>query len=85
MLALQTDLTHDTAGDVLAQAIDRIDAGETQIDCAGLTHFDSSALAVLLALRRHASRRGATLAFTNLPAGLASLALVYGVDHLLSS
>ncbi|MDR3398680.1 lipid asymmetry maintenance protein MlaB [Pandoraea sp.] len=85
MLALQTDLTHDTAGDVLAQAIDRIDAGETQIDCAGLKHFDSSALAVLLALRRHAVRRGATLAFTNLPTGLASLALVYGVDHLLSS
>lgn len=85
MLALQPELTHDTAGDVLAQAIDRIDGGETHVDCAGLTHFDSSALAVLLALRRHAGRRGVTLAFTNLPNGLASLALVYGVDHLLSS
>ncbi|AJC20208.1 STAS domain-containing protein [Pandoraea pulmonicola] len=85
MLALQTDLTHDTAGDVLAQVIDRIDAGETHVDCAGLKHFDSSAIAVLLALRRHASQRGKTLVFTNLPTGLASLALVYGVDHLLSS
>ncbi|GAB3630106.1 STAS domain-containing protein [Pandoraea terrae] len=84
MLALQTELTVDTAGAVLSDAIGRIDAGETQVDCAGLTHFDSSALAVLLALRRHAGRRGVPLAFTNMPNGLASLATVYGVDHLLA-
>lgn len=50
------------------------------IDLAGLTVFDSSALAVLAALRREA---GATLRFANPHAKLRQLAALYGVDALL--
>lgn len=50
------------------------------IDLAGLTAFDSSALAVLAALRREA---GGTLHFANPHANLRQLAALYGVDALL--
>ena len=50
------------------------------IDLAGLTVFDSAALAVLAALRRDA---GGPLRFANPPANLRKLAALYGVDALL--
>ena len=62
----------------------RIAAGATEVDCAPLTQFDSSALAVLLAWQRAAAARGAALEIVNLPSGLASLAQAYGVDTLLT-
>lgn len=55
-------------------------AGGTELDLAPLARFDSSALAVLIALRRHA---GQALAFRNPPANLRTLASLYGVDTLL--
>jgi phospholipid transport system transporter-binding protein len=78
-------LTHASAKAALAAGLERIAGGATGVDCAPLTQFDSSALAVLLAWQRAAPNRGATLAIVNLPAGLASLAQAYGVDTLLSS
>ena len=51
-------------------------------DLAGLAHADSAALAVLLALKRHAAGQGAPLAFASVPDSLVSLARVYGVDAL---
>jgi ABC-type transporter Mla MlaB component len=50
------------------------------IDLAGLTVFDSAALAVLAALRRDL---GGSLRFANPPANLRKLAALYGVDALL--
>jgi len=50
------------------------------IDLAGLTVFDSAALAVLAALRRDA---GGPLRFANPPANLRKLAALYGVEALL--
>lgn len=50
------------------------------IDLAGLTVFDSAALAVLAALRREAA---GPLHFANPPANLRKLAALYGVDALL--
>ncbi|MEI6548241.1 MAG: STAS domain-containing protein [Burkholderiales bacterium] len=50
------------------------------IDLAGLTVFDSAALAVLAALRREAA---GPLRFANPPANLRKLAALYGVDTLL--
>ena len=55
------------------------------IDLAGLSHADSAALAVLLALKRRAAAERRTLAFTSMPATLDSLARVYGIDDLLAS
>ena len=50
------------------------------IDLAGLAAFDSSALAVLAALRREA---GGSLRFANPHPNLRQLATLYGVDALL--
>ena len=77
-------LTHESAKATLAAGLQRIAAGAGGVDCAPLTQFDSSALAVFLAWQRAASARGGALAIVNLPTGLASLAQAYGVDTLLS-
>jgi phospholipid transport system transporter-binding protein len=52
------------------------------VDLAGLTHADSAALPVLLAIKRRAEGEGASLAFASVPDALVSLARVYGVDAL---
>ncbi|KND54667.1 Anti-anti-sigma regulatory factor (antagonist of anti-sigma factor) [Candidatus Paraburkholderia kirkii] len=77
-------LTHESARAALEAGLSRIAAGATEVDCAPLTQFDSSALTVLLAWERAASARGASLNIVNLPSGLVSLARAYGVDTLLS-
>jgi phospholipid transport system transporter-binding protein len=77
-------LTHESAKAALDAGLSRIAKGATEVDCAPLTQFDSSALAVLLAWQRAASARGAQLDVVNLPSGLESLARAYGVDTLLS-
>jgi ABC-type transporter Mla MlaB component len=64
----------------LAQARGALGSATVSIDLAGLTVFDSSALAVLAALRREA---GGTLHFANPHANLRQLAALYGVDALL--
>ena len=64
----------------LAQARGALGSATASIDLAGLTVFDSSALAVLAALRREA---GGTLHFANPHANLRQLAALYGVDALL--
>lgn len=78
-------LTHASANAALAAGLERIAAGATRVDCAPLTQFDSSALAVLIAWQRAARARGQSLDVVNLPASLASLARAYGVDPLLNS
>ncbi|HEY3600303.1 MAG TPA: STAS domain-containing protein [Paraburkholderia sp.] len=80
-----TTLTHASARAALAAGLERIASGANVADCAALTQFDSSALAVLLAWQRAVHARGATLGIVNLPVGLASLAQAYGVDTLLSA
>jgi phospholipid transport system transporter-binding protein len=58
-------------------------AGE--IDLSGVDAVDSSAVAVLVALKRRASAAGRPLAFTHVPAALTALADVYGVEDMLVS
>lgn len=53
------------------------------VDLRGLTQADSSALAVLLALKRRATRENRRLVVDGVPATLLSLATVYGVVDLL--
>jgi phospholipid transport system transporter-binding protein len=77
-------LTHESAKAALEAGLSRIAAGATEVDCAPLTQFDSSALAVLLAWQRAAASRHAELGIVNVPSGLASLAQAYGVDTLLT-
>ncbi|QSN60994.1 lipid asymmetry maintenance protein MlaB [Caballeronia sp. M1242] len=77
-------LTHESAKAALEAGLSRIAAGATEVDCAPLRQFDSSALAVLLAWQRAATARRAALGIVNIPSGLASLAQAYGVDTLLT-
>jgi phospholipid transport system transporter-binding protein len=54
------------------------------VDMSGLTHADSAALAVVIALKRRAVAEGRKLAIEGLPSSLHSLAVVYGVEDLLA-
>ena len=54
-----------------------------QVDASALQRFDSSALAVLLGLRRALLAQGATLTVHGLPPRLRDLANLYGVAELL--
>ena len=54
------------------------------VDLAGLQQADSSALAVMLALKRRATAEGARLEFASIPPGIHALAHVYGVLDLLA-
>ncbi|HZX33277.1 MAG TPA: STAS domain-containing protein [Rhodocyclaceae bacterium] len=57
-------------------------AGAT-IDLGAVTEADSAALAVMLGWLRTAEGKGAKIAFANLPAGVRSLADLYGMTELI--
>ena len=76
-------LNVQTATAALAQGIAAIQDGQTVFDLASVKVADSSAVAVLLAWKRAARKRGAALSYINVPAGLQSLAALYGVDAFL--
>jgi phospholipid transport system transporter-binding protein len=85
-LNLPQELTHDQAGDWLKSlvfAMQQTQARQITADASRLVHFDSSALAVLLACRREALEVGKTFAVANMPDKLRQLAMVYGVSELL--
>ncbi len=83
MLSLGTSLTNQNAAAVLHDGLARVAQGEVQVDCAGLTQVDSSAVAVLLAWNRAAAARNLALSMRGVPAQLSQLAGLYGVDGLL--
>lgn len=67
----------------LLQAL-RAQAGQpVVVDASALTRFDSSALAVLLALRRATLALGQSFSIQALPIQLANLAALYGIETLL--
>ncbi|MES2317885.1 MAG: STAS domain-containing protein [Pseudomonadota bacterium] len=78
-----TVLTVQNAKAALDQGIAAIKAGQTVFDLGTVQTADSSAVAVLLEWKRAARRAGAALSYINLPAGLQSLAALYGVDAFL--
>jgi phospholipid transport system transporter-binding protein len=77
-------LTLDDAANVFAAAQAMPLPASGVIDLAGLTHADSSALAVVLAVKRRGAAEGRTIAVEAVPASLRSLATVYGVLDLLA-
>ncbi|HEY0062607.1 MAG TPA: STAS domain-containing protein [Telluria sp.] len=76
-------LTVQNATAALDQGLAAIRAGQTVFDLASVKVADSSAVAVLLAWKRAARQSGSALAYINVPAGLQSLAALYGVDSFL--
>ncbi len=85
MLSLPVELTHNQAKACLAQLVAGVDAqgSPVVVDAAPLQRFDSSALAVLLELRRTCIRGGKTLEVQGLPPHLGDLATLYGIEGLL--
>ena len=75
-------LTLDDAAGVLATTGTMPLPANGVIDMRGMMHADSSALAVIIALRRRAASEGRKLSIVGLPASLRSLAVVYGVEDL---
>ncbi len=87
MLVLPEELTHAQANACLGMLVQgmRSESGDrVMVDASALSHFDSSALAVLLEFRRDCLAGGKTLAIQAMPARLASLAQLYGVTELLA-
>lgn len=86
MLVLPAELTHEHAAAccrMLEQGMRSDPAPTIVADAAALSHFDSSALAVLLDCRREALALGKTFAVKGLPPRLRVLAGLYGVAELL--
>jgi phospholipid transport system transporter-binding protein len=88
VLSLPVELTHAQATSCLEQLTAGL-AAETAspvvVDATALGRFDSSALAVLLELRRVCQRAGKVLVVQGLPGHLSDLATLYGVEGLLPS
>lgn len=86
MLLLPANVTALEAVDarrMLTQAL-KAEAGPTVVvDASNLAQFDSAALAVLLECHRVAEAGGKPFELRNVPAKLAALAHLYGVDTLL--
>ena len=86
MLLLPTTVTASEANDtrrLLLQALKGAAQAEMVVDASNLRDFDSSALAVLLACRRAAEVGGKPFVLRRVPAALAALAHLYGVDTIL--
>ena len=72
----------DSAAAILKQGAAAVAGGAGAIDFAAVGECDSSLLACVLAWRRAARSRGATLAVKNVPANLQRIAHLYGVEDL---
>ena len=78
-----TSITNANAGELLAGGAAAIARGEVDFDLSAVTEIDTAAIALLLDWQRQALARGSRLRLSGVPAGIASLAKLYGVDELL--
>jgi phospholipid transport system transporter-binding protein len=88
VLNLPATLTQAHASACLTQLTSGVrQEASTQVvvDGAQLRSFDSSALAVLLELRRECARAGKHFVVQGLPQRLRDLAALYGIERLLPS
>jgi phospholipid transport system transporter-binding protein len=85
-LKLPASLLHDQADACLAQWVTQLPTDlppSVALDASALAEFDSSALAVLLGLRRVLAQKGSTLQVQGMTPRLRELASLYGVMELL--
>ncbi len=83
VLRLQGELTMATVGALLADGRRAVSEADRVIDLSAVTTADSAALALLFDWLRSARAAGRGFALRGMPAGLQSLAALYGVDALL--
>ena len=87
-LKLPPTLMHEHADACLSQWVSQLQtkaavAEPVRVDASALSDFDSSALAVLLGLRRVAKAQGRSVLVEGMSARLRELATLYGVRDLL--
>lgn len=82
-LVVKVPLVMANARGLLEAGRSALQAGEDVFDFAEVTEADSSALAVMLGWLRAAELSRSTVRFANIPAGVRSLAELYGVAELL--
>jgi phospholipid transport system transporter-binding protein len=89
-LKLPPTLMHEQADACLSQWVNELqgvqsalEAEPVRVDASALSDFDSSALAVLLGLRRVAKAQGRAVLVEGMSARLRELATLYGVLELL--
>ena len=83
MAYFPTSLTMQDAASSLQPGLDEIRSGSADIDLSRMERFDSAAVAALLVWRRAAQSAGLSMRIAHVPAGLQSLADLYGVAELL--
>lgn len=80
---LEGDLTLDHASRLLAEGKRAIDNGIRGFDLSRVGQVDSSAISLILSLRRFAESRGQIIEVQSVSDSLLSLAKLYGVaEHL---
>lgn len=88
VLVLPADLTRGQASACLQMLVQGLrvltDTQVVVVDASALARFDSSALAVLLELRRESQAQGMRFTIQAMPSRLHDLATVYGIAELLS-
>ena len=82
--ALAGPLTISNVAGVLASSVDVPLPQTGRVDLKDVDPVDSAGVAILLEWKRRAAAEGKALAFENIPASMASLAELYGVDGLLA-
>ncbi|MCP5269438.1 MAG: STAS domain-containing protein [Zoogloeaceae bacterium] len=82
-LKVSAPMLFSGASALLASGRSELSADITEIDLSGIGDADSSALAVLFAWLRDAKAMNSSLRITHSPAGLVSLAALYGVSDFL--
>ena len=80
VLRVSVPLTMTVARGVVEAGLPHLKGGDIEVDLSAVPEADSSALAVLLAWQREQKRRGGSLRVIGVPAGLSSIARVYGAD-----
>lgn len=75
--------THETAARELVAGLAAIDAGQAAFTFSQTRNIDSSAVACMLAWKRHARQRHVELKFQDLPVNLTHMIQLYGVAEFL--
>ena len=82
-LAVTVPLVMANARGLLEAGRQFLQPGDVVFDLGEVPSADSSALAVMLGLIRSAEEKGVAVHFSNVPAGVRSLAELYGVAELI--
>lgn len=82
-MLVRSAILMDNAPAVLAEGLECLQGGAAVFDLSAVTQADSSAIAVMLGWLRAAEAARSTLRFVGIPAGVLSLARMYGVADLL--